>query len=225
MARFEDAMARFCASERALKQAVGTLTVALVATLLAVAAVGLSARELRPWARPFLFACSYFIITFLCATCLLLVELRHVRRNARSTTESMNSVVLQPPPSVAITINSPETLHAPAIIRIINRDLERQLQELPRLRFAEACGRLGEDGHRELECAVCLETFEGQDEVSVLPPCNHVFHVRCIKKWLPVKLSCPLCRQHPDFARRSGGAGPSCSASATNYSSATLDIN
>ncbi|MCO5562645.1 hypothetical protein L7F22_016273 [Adiantum nelumboides] len=124
----------------------------------------------------------------------------------------MDSTALQRPPPVAITINSPEPLHAPAINRIINRDLERQLQELPRLRFTEA-RRLGKyRSSEELECGVCLKDFKGQDEVSMLPPCNHVFHVRCIKKWLPVKLSYPLCRQHPDLECRRSGVGP-CTAS------------
>ncbi|CAN0841294.1 E3 ubiquitin-protein ligase RNF181 [Linum grandiflorum] len=67
------------------------------------------------------------------------------------------------------------------------------------------------DGHLEtvsvkeldedLDCSVCLNAFRDEfDEESSavkLLPCEHVFHEGCIRRWLGVKASCPLCRCQP----------------------------
>mmetsp|Transcript_42888 Transcript_42888/g.79996 ORF Transcript_42888/g.79996 Transcript_42888/m.79996 type:complete len:189 (+) Transcript_42888:77-643(+) len=46
-------------------------------------------------------------------------------------------------------------------------------------------------------CPCCLEAFEGQSQVAVLP-CGHVFHETCIAAWSVVDGknadSCPSCR-------------------------------
>jgi len=45
------------------------------------------------------------------------------------------------------------------------------------------------------ECAICLEKFTDDCEVTPLP-CNvkHYFHPDCIEDWLKQKNSCPLCK-------------------------------
>ena len=46
----------------------------------------------------------------------------------------------------------------------------------------------------QVRCPVCLEDFEEDQEVRVLP-CSHSFHTDCIDPWLlNVAGSCPLCR-------------------------------
>ncbi|RPB20114.1 hypothetical protein L211DRAFT_573224 [Terfezia boudieri ATCC MYA-4762] len=46
----------------------------------------------------------------------------------------------------------------------------------------------------QVRCPVCLEDFEEDQEVRVLP-CSHSFHIDCIDPWLlNVSGSCPLCR-------------------------------
>ncbi|CAH0559960.1 unnamed protein product [Brassicogethes aeneus] len=40
------------------------------------------------------------------------------------------------------------------------------------------------------ECAICLEDFETR-ELS----CGHVFHTKCISKWLQYNNTCPFCRK------------------------------
>ncbi|KAF8453650.1 hypothetical protein BGX38DRAFT_1268453 [Terfezia claveryi] len=46
----------------------------------------------------------------------------------------------------------------------------------------------------QVRCPVCLEDFEEDQEVRVLP-CGHSFHTDCIDPWLlNVAGSCPLCR-------------------------------
>jgi len=46
----------------------------------------------------------------------------------------------------------------------------------------------------QIRCPVCLDDFEEDQEVRVLP-CSHSFHTNCIDPWLlNVAGSCPLCR-------------------------------
>ncbi|KAK3160411.1 hypothetical protein QOZ80_1BG0059100 [Eleusine coracana subsp. coracana] len=42
-------------------------------------------------------------------------------------------------------------------------------------------------------CVVCLEDYKDKDLLGTLK-CNHEFHADCIKKWLKVKNSCPVCK-------------------------------
>lgn len=48
----------------------------------------------------------------------------------------------------------------------------------------------------ESECSICMQSYLNNDLVVVLP-CNgqHHFHSECLRVWLQVSSSCPLCRQ------------------------------
>lgn len=43
------------------------------------------------------------------------------------------------------------------------------------------------------KCVVCMEEFEIGEELKTLP-CFHVFHGKCINKWLFANMSCPVCK-------------------------------
>lgn len=43
------------------------------------------------------------------------------------------------------------------------------------------------------ECAVCKESYILEEEVLKLP-CKHLFHPVCVKPWLELHDSCPVCR-------------------------------
>ncbi|XP_031265814.1 RING-H2 finger protein ATL16-like [Pistacia vera] len=43
-------------------------------------------------------------------------------------------------------------------------------------------------------CVVCLNEFQEQDMLRVLPNCGHAFHLDCIDIWLQSNGNCPLCR-------------------------------
>ncbi|XP_030443871.1 NEP1-interacting protein 1-like [Syzygium oleosum] len=43
-------------------------------------------------------------------------------------------------------------------------------------------------------CSICLQDFECKDVAKRLPSCRHLFHLRCIDKWISKQRSCPLCR-------------------------------
>jgi hypothetical protein len=44
-------------------------------------------------------------------------------------------------------------------------------------------------------CPICIDTYDVGDECCRLR-CNHIFHAKCIKKWLKVRALCPICRNH-----------------------------
>lgn len=46
----------------------------------------------------------------------------------------------------------------------------------------------------EFVCAICLEEFDTDCQVVVLPCKSHTFHGPCIEKWLKVNSVCPECR-------------------------------
>jgi hypothetical protein len=45
------------------------------------------------------------------------------------------------------------------------------------------------------ECNICLETYENDSIVSIMPTCKCIYHAHCIKKWLSEESNkCPICR-------------------------------
>ncbi|XP_065880344.1 RING-H2 finger protein ATL11-like [Euphorbia lathyris] len=49
-------------------------------------------------------------------------------------------------------------------------------------------------GKGALECAVCLNEFEDDQTLRLIPKCSHVFHPDCIDAWLVSQITCPVCR-------------------------------
>ncbi|KAL2491857.1 E3 ubiquitin-protein ligase ATL6 [Abeliophyllum distichum] len=49
-------------------------------------------------------------------------------------------------------------------------------------------------GKGALECAVCLNEFEDNETIRLIPKCDHVFHAECIDAWLESHVTCPVCR-------------------------------
>ncbi|XP_059648551.1 E3 ubiquitin-protein ligase ATL6-like [Cornus florida] len=49
-------------------------------------------------------------------------------------------------------------------------------------------------GKGALECAVCLNEFEDDETLRLIPKCDHVFHPECIDEWLTSHVTCPVCR-------------------------------
>lgn len=42
-------------------------------------------------------------------------------------------------------------------------------------------------------CNICLEDYQDEDEVRILK-CDHVYHPKCIDKWLESSNKCPVCK-------------------------------
>lgn len=49
-------------------------------------------------------------------------------------------------------------------------------------------------GKGALECAVCLNEFEDDETLRLIPKCDHVFHPDCVDAWLASHVTCPVCR-------------------------------
>lgn len=43
-------------------------------------------------------------------------------------------------------------------------------------------------------CPICLENYKADDQIIVLRPCGHRMHKKCLRSWLQINASCPLCR-------------------------------
>ncbi|KAJ0771325.1 putative transcription factor C2H2 family [Helianthus annuus] len=46
-------------------------------------------------------------------------------------------------------------------------------------------------------CSICLADYKPADVIRLLPECGHLFHRKCIDKWLRVHPTCPVCRNSP----------------------------
>ena len=43
-------------------------------------------------------------------------------------------------------------------------------------------------------CNICCEDYIVGQYKRTLPACNHIFHKKCVDKWLKSKSNCPICR-------------------------------
>ncbi|CAO3656735.1 unnamed protein product [Mucor hiemalis] len=64
---------------------------------------------------------------------------------------------------------------------------EQVIESLPKRSLTD------EEKNTETDCAVCKDQFEPQEIVIELP-CEHIFHDDCIKPWLKLNGTCPVCR-------------------------------
>ena len=48
------------------------------------------------------------------------------------------------------------------------------------------------------KCTICLDNYKIGDKISYLP-CFHLYHSKCIKKWLKCSKICPLCKKEVNF--------------------------
>ncbi|XAR52379.1 hypothetical protein NMG60_11020420 [Bertholletia excelsa] len=48
--------------------------------------------------------------------------------------------------------------------------------------------------HEDGRCCICLEEYSDGDKVGTLKKCGHNYHVSCIRTWLLMKNSCPICK-------------------------------
>ncbi|OIV90656.1 hypothetical protein TanjilG_01737 [Lupinus angustifolius] len=61
----------------------------------------------------------------------------------------------------------------------------------------------GEFGERSFcECAICLNEFQENEKLRIVPNCSHVFHIDCIDIWLQNNANCPLCRTSISLTHR-----------------------
>ncbi|TYH46199.1 hypothetical protein ES332_D11G318700v1 [Gossypium tomentosum] len=66
------------------------------------------------------------------------------------------------------------------------------IETFPIMVYSEVKGH--KIGKEALECAVCLNKFEDDETLRLIPKCDHVFHPECIDVWLTSHPTCPVCR-------------------------------
>ena len=81
--------------------------------------------------------------------------------------------------------------------RVINSTVARgldaeMLETFPTFVYSEV--KTQKIGKGALECAICLNEFEDDETLRLLPKCDHVFHPHCIGAWLEGHVTCPVCR-------------------------------
>ncbi|KAK9182837.1 hypothetical protein WN944_025985 [Citrus x changshan-huyou] len=70
---------------------------------------------------------------------------------------------------------------------------EAVIRAIPIFQFKKKASR--DFGERSFcECAVCLNEFQENEKLRIIPNCGHVFHIDCIDVWLQSNANCPLCR-------------------------------
>lgn len=80
--------------------------------------------------------------------------------------------------------------------------LESCIRELDDKTFLALSGS-GEEGGRDLQCAICVDGMIKGDKVVELP-CHHIFHGECVLQWLRAHNTCPLCRRSVEEEETAG---------------------
>ncbi|KAH9837532.1 uncharacterized protein C8Q71DRAFT_547453 [Rhodofomes roseus] len=44
------------------------------------------------------------------------------------------------------------------------------------------------------KCGICLSQFKDEELAALAPMCQHSFHEKCLRRWLAMKHTCPICR-------------------------------
>ncbi|KAJ4895267.1 RING-H2 finger protein ATL1 [Raphanus sativus] len=134
--------------------------------ILAVAVIGILATA-------FLLV-SYYVFVIKC--CLNWHQIDIFRRRRRSSDQN------------PLMIYSPHEL---------NRGLdESAIRAIPIFKFKKRGVVQGEEDQDKSsqECSVCLNEFQEDEKLRIIPNCCHVFHIDCIDIWLQGNANCPLCR-------------------------------
>ena len=72
---------------------------------------------------------------------------------------------------------------------------ESVIRLIPIFQFKKEGNReFGGERRSFCECAVCLNEFQEDEKLRIIPNCSHVFHIDCIDVWLQSNANCPLCR-------------------------------
>ncbi|KAM6923506.1 E3 ubiquitin-protein ligase RNF130 [Xenentodon cancila] len=75
---------------------------------------------------------------------------------------------------------------------------QRRLGDAARKAIGKLTTRTVKKGDKETDpdfnhCAVCIEAYQLNDVVRILP-CKHVFHKVCVDPWLNEHCTCPMCK-------------------------------
>ncbi|XP_020115098.1 RING-H2 finger protein ATL1-like [Ananas comosus] len=97
---------------------------------------------------------------------------------------------------------------------VITRLSRSRIRSLPTFRYRKAgdSTSTANTNTNTNDCAVCLNEFQEEERIRLLPNCLHLFHIDCIDTWLQSNANCPLCRSpitailHPMLAAAAAAA-------------------
>ncbi|XP_047306613.1 RING-H2 finger protein ATL32-like [Impatiens glandulifera] len=70
-----------------------------------------------------------------------------------------------------------------------------EIEGFPMFLYSDVKGiQTGDDDLLTMECNICLNEFEDDEMLRLLPICGHMFHPDCINTWLASHVTCPVCR-------------------------------
>lgn len=79
---------------------------------------------------------------------------------------------------------------------LLRRDAVNKIKSLPIATKEQL------EKHNDI-CAICYQDMKS----AVITPCSHFFHAGCLKKWLYVQETCPLCHCHLKHSSQLPGLG------------------
>lgn len=75
----------------------------------------------------------------------------------------------------------------------VNKGLSaQQIAKIPIIKFRKY------KSNGNSQCIICMEEFEKREKINLLP-CQHIFHINCIKQWLLKQKTCPFCKKEISF--------------------------
>jgi hypothetical protein len=80
----------------------------------------------------------------------------------------------------------------PVALPMISIKIQNKIKKINKKRKAKKYFKKIKKIKNDERCVICQEDLKKKDKCVELH-CNHQFHKHCIKKWICVKESCPLC--------------------------------
>ena len=84
---------------------------------------------------------------------------------------------------------------------------KKAIKNLKRFKMEEKYAK--KEDNKEIEypaCSICLNEIKKEEDTCLIP-CGHMFHDKCINKWLDTNNTCPVCRfelptDDPNYERK-----------------------
>jgi hypothetical protein len=115
--------------------------------------------------------------------------------NLRSLSQLLNNYMeteIEQPPTFAF---GQEDIKAVLADNDVKKLVEKKFKEIKTNTTATISATTTTNNCINTTCNVCLEDFEDDSLVTLLPTCNHYFHTKCIKPWIQANSNkCPVCR-------------------------------
>lgn len=125
-----------------------------------------------------------FLFCILCAY----LRARHTRQRISRSSASGSPLSFGTQDDFLDEDQGPEIIHPIWFINTIGLQ-QSVIDSIAVLKYKKDDGLI-----EDTDCSVCLNEFQEDESLRLLPKCSHAFHVTCIDTWLRSHKNCPLCR-------------------------------